>query len=115
LKRVLELQPSLHQARRDLAMSYMEIGDIDNTKNHLIEVLRLNPGDAWSWVVLGNIYAKDQKEWPTAEKFLRRALTIAPTDPWALNGLATLAAHRGIDGIDGIDGVGGHITSHTNP
>ena len=45
--------------------------------------------------MLGNIYAKDPKEWATAEKFLRRALEIAPGDPWALNGLATIAGQRG--------------------
>ena len=73
-KRVLELNPSLHKARRDLAMSCMETGDTEGAKNHLIEVLRLNPGDAWGWVVLGNLYAKNQKDWPTAEKFLRRAV-----------------------------------------
>lgn len=53
-KRVLDLQPSLHRARRDLAMAYVETGDLDNAVNHLIEVLRLDPGDAWSWVVLGH-------------------------------------------------------------
>src|SRR6266478_8641102 len=42
-KRVLELQPSFHAARRDLAMAYMELGDVDNATNHLIEVLRLDP------------------------------------------------------------------------
>jgi Tfp pilus assembly protein PilF len=95
LKRVLDLQPAFHQARRDLAMSCMEVGDIEGAKNHLIEVLRLNSSDAWSWVVLGNIYAKEPKDWPTAEKFLRRALEITPNDPWALNGLATIAGQRG--------------------
>jgi tetratricopeptide (TPR) repeat protein len=50
-KRVLELQPSLHRARRDLAMAYMEIGDVENATNHLMEVLLLDSGDAWSWVV----------------------------------------------------------------
>jgi tetratricopeptide (TPR) repeat protein len=94
-KRVLELNPSLHKARRDLAMSCMETGDTEGAKNHLIEVLRLNPGDAWGWVVLGNLYAKNQKDWPTAEKFLRRAVEIAPNDPWALNGIATITAQRG--------------------
>ena len=94
-KRVLELNPSLHKARRDLAMACMESGDTESAKNHLIEVLRLNPGDAWGWVVLGNLYAKNQKEWTTAEKFLRRALEIAPNDPWALNGIATMTAQRG--------------------
>jgi tetratricopeptide (TPR) repeat protein len=47
-KRVLELQPSLHSARRDLAMAYVETGDVDNATNHLIEILRVDPGDVWS-------------------------------------------------------------------
>jgi len=94
-KRVLELNPSLHKARRDLAMACMEASDTENAKNHLIEVLRLNPGDAWGWVVLGNLYAKNEKDWATAEKFLRRALEIAPNDPWALNGIAAITAQRG--------------------
>ncbi|MGO8836178.1 MAG: tetratricopeptide repeat protein [Limisphaerales bacterium] len=94
-KRVLELNPSFHKARRDLAMSSMETGDIEGAKNHLIEVLRLNPGDAWGWVVLGNLYAKNEKDWATAEKLLRRALEIAPNDSWALNGLAAMTAQRG--------------------
>src|SRR5438046_1656887 len=55
-KRVLELQPSFHAARRDLAMTYVEVGDIESATNHLIEVLRLDPKDAWSWVVLANLY-----------------------------------------------------------
>lgn len=94
-KRVLELNPSLHKARRDLAMACMEASDTENAKNYLIEVLRLNPGDAWGWVVLGNLYAKNEKDWATAEKFLRRALEIAPNDPWALNGIAAITAQRG--------------------
>ena len=94
-KRVLELNPSFHKARRDLAMSCMETGDSEGAKNHLIEVLRLNPGDPWGWVVLGNLYAKNEKDRATAEKFLRRALEIAPNDSWALNGLAAMTAQRG--------------------
>jgi Flp pilus assembly protein TadD len=94
-KRVLELNPSQPKARRDLAMACMESGDMDGAKNHLIEVLRLNPNDAWGWVVLGNLYAKDQQDWGTAEKFLRRALEISPNDPWALNGIAAITAQRG--------------------
>src|ERR1039457_6811531 len=90
LKRVLELQPSLHKARRDLAMAYVEIGDVDNATNHLIEVLRLGPGDAWSWVVLANLYIREKSDKETGEKFLRKALEIAPDDAWALNSLASV-------------------------
>ena len=77
-KRALELQPSFHDARRDLAMAYMEIGDVENATNHLIEVLRLDPKDAWSWVVLGNLYIREKGDLETGEKFLRKALEIKP-------------------------------------
>jgi tetratricopeptide (TPR) repeat protein len=94
-KRVLEINPSHPKARRDLAMACMESGDPESAKNHLIEVLRLTPTDAWGWVVLGNLYARNQKDWATAEKFLRRAMEISPGDPWALNGVAAITAQRG--------------------
>ena len=87
-KRVLELQPSFHAARRDLAMAHMELGDVDNATNHLIEVLRLDPKDAWSLVVLGNLYIREKGDLETGEKFLRKALEIKPNDAWALNSLA---------------------------
>lgn len=95
LKRALKLQPSFHTARRDLAMTYMEMGDIDNATNHLIEVLRLDPTDAWSWVVLGNLYLGPKKDLETGEKFLRKALALKPDDAWALNSLATLFRSQG--------------------
>jgi Tfp pilus assembly protein PilF len=61
-KRVLELQPSFHSARRDLAMAYVEVGDVESATNHLIEVLRLDPKDAWSWVVLANLYIREKEK-----------------------------------------------------
>src|SRR2546429_7492268 len=95
LKRALELQPSLHRARRDLAMAYVELGDVENATNHLIEVLRLSPRDAWSWVVLANLYIREKSDKDTGEKFLRKALEIAPNDAWALNSLAAISHERG--------------------
>ena len=95
LKRALELQPSLHKARRDLAMAYVETGDVDNATNHLIEVLRLDSGDAWSWVVLANLYIREKSDKETGEKFLRKALEIAPNDAWALNSLASVTFEHG--------------------
>ena len=94
-KRVLELQPSFHAARRDLAMVYVEVGDVESATNHLIEVLRLDPKDAWSWVVLANLYIREKSDKDTGEKFLRKALEIAPNDAWALNSLAAVCHERG--------------------
>jgi len=94
-KRVLELQPSFHEARRDLAMAYMEIGDVENATNHLIEVLRLDPKDAWSWVVLANLYIREKADPDTGERFLRKALELQPNDAWALNSLAAVHQKKG--------------------
>ena len=94
-KRVLELQPSFHSARRDLAMAYVEVGDVENATNHLIEVLRLDPKDAWSWVVLANLYIREKADPDTGEKFLRKALEIQPNDAWALNSLAAVSKQQG--------------------
>src|SRR5437867_7969522 len=66
-KRVLELDPGLLRARRDLAMACVELGEFDEAKNHLIEVLRLDPKDVWSWVVLANHFSKHEHDLATAE------------------------------------------------
>ena len=94
-KRVLELQPSFHSARRDLAMAYVELGDVESATNHLIEVLRLDPKDAWSWVVLANLYVREKADPDTGEKFLLKALQIQPNDAWALNSLAAVYQKKG--------------------
>jgi len=94
-KRALELDPGLLRARRDLAMACVELGEFDEAKNHLIEVLRLDPKDAWSWVVLANHYSKQEHDFATAEKFYRRALQAKPDDAWALNGLGALKMECG--------------------
>jgi len=94
-RRALELDPGLLRARRDLAMAFVELGEFDEVKNHLIEVLRLDPKDVWSWVVLANQYSKHDHDLATAEKFHKRALEIKPDDPWALNGLAAVKMEQG--------------------
>jgi len=91
--RALEIDPGLHASRRDLAMTCMEVGQVDAAVDHLIEVLRMNPSDAWALVVLGNIYLGQKKDFPTGERFMRRALEIKPGDAWAANGLAA-ALHK---------------------
>lgn len=53
--RVLELDPAMADARRELAMTLFELGDMPGAKDELIDALRLKPDDAWSYVVLANI------------------------------------------------------------
>ena len=97
LKRALEMDPSLTDARRDLAMICAETGDHEEAKNHLIDVLRMNPEDAWSYVVLANHYSKEEDNKVIAENLLRKALELSPEDPWALNSMAAVAMEQGRD------------------
>ena len=95
LKAALELDPSLTDARRDLAMVCVEMGEMDEAKNHLIEVLKLNPNDAWALVILANNYVREDEDFETAKRFLRRALELKPDDPWAMNSLAAVLTQTG--------------------
>jgi tetratricopeptide (TPR) repeat protein len=94
-QRVLTLNPALPSAHRDLAMSLMELGRTAEAKDALIDALRLAPDDAWSFVVLGNLYAQQPDGLARARTFFERALELKPADAWALNGLATMLARAG--------------------
>lgn len=93
--RVLELDPAMADARRELAMTLFELGDMPGAKDELIDALRLKPEDAWSYVVLANIYAKHERDLATAARFLTRALELKPGDPYALNSLAAVSQELG--------------------
>ena len=95
LKAALALDPSLGDARRDLAMVCVEMGEMDEAKNHLIEVLKLNPSDAWALVILANNYVREDEDFDTAKRFLQRALELKPDDPWAMNSLAAVLTQTG--------------------
>ena len=76
--RVIELDPTNVEARRNLGMAYMELKEPEKAREHLIEAATLDPKDAWSYVVLGNILARDEKNWDAAERFYRKAVASAP-------------------------------------
>ncbi|MCX6936828.1 MAG: tetratricopeptide repeat protein [Verrucomicrobia bacterium] len=86
-QRVLQLQPSLAAAHREFAMCLMELGRLDAAKDALIDALKLAPDDAWSFVILGNVYSRLEQP-ALAKRFQLRALELKPGDAWALNGLA---------------------------
>ena len=86
--------PALPVARRDLAMLHYELGDLSAAKDQLIDALRLAPDDAWSYVVLGNIFTREQ-DWDSAIRFFTKALDLKPGDAYALNGLGAASAKSG--------------------
>ncbi|MEO8352009.1 MAG: tetratricopeptide repeat protein [Chthoniobacteraceae bacterium] len=94
-ERVIELDPAMTVARRDLAMALFELDELECAKNELIDALRLQPDDAWSYVILGNIYLKHDRDLQTAARFFTRALELKPGDPYALHGLAAASSELG--------------------
>ena len=82
----LQANPALPDTRRELAMVHYELGQLDAAKDELIDALRLAPDDAWSHVVMGNIFTR-QQDWNSAIRFFSKALDLKPGDPYALNGL----------------------------
>ena len=92
---VLAVLPGHADARRNLGMAYEEIGDVESAKDHIIEALKLNPQDAWSYVLLGNIYMKREKNYDRADKLYRRALEITPNDAMLLTNYGALMGKKG--------------------
>lgn len=93
--RVLERLPAHADAQRNLAMAFMESGETDKARDHLILALKLNPQDAWSYVLLGNLHSKYEKDFERAEKWYRRAYELNPKDPTLLTNYGALMVHRG--------------------
>ena len=94
LKRTLELEPSNYEARRDLAMVFVEKGQSEKVKNQLIEVLGSHSDDVWSLVVLANIYSKFENNFEVADRILNRALQVKADDPWVMNSLGAVRVEQ---------------------
>lgn len=94
-RRVLAFLPNHIDARRNLAMAYLELGDKETAKNVLIEVLKLAPKDSWSYLLLGNIHSKYEKDFVRAEKWYRKAFELDPKDAILLTNYGAVMLERG--------------------
>jgi Tfp pilus assembly protein PilF len=59
---VLAIIPENVDARRNMAKVYLEQKNLEKAKQHLNECLQIDPKDAWSCVMLGNIYARNENK-----------------------------------------------------
>ncbi len=89
-RRVLELDPSRQDARRELAMVLLEVGKADEAVDALLDVLKTDPRDSQALVILGNHYARQDAQRDTALKLIRRAGELAPDDATVHNSLGGL-------------------------
>ena len=96
-RRIVDLDPSHHNARRDLAMVLVETGDASGAKDLLLDVLKADPRDTRALVILGNHYAKTDGDRETAERFFRRAVEVNPEDATAHNSLGGMLFENGLN------------------
>ncbi len=89
-RRAIELNPSLLNARRELAMVLFEAGKSDDAMDALLDALKSDPRDAQALVILGNHYARQDDQQEVAILLIRRACEVAPEDAVARNSLGGL-------------------------
>jgi len=92
---VLAVIPEHIDARRNLAKTYLELGNLDKAKKHLNECIQINPKDFWSYIMLGNIYARNERNLDVAEFYYEKGIEINPEDAMVLNNYANLMMEKG--------------------
>jgi len=93
--KVLEVIPQHVDARRNLAMAHLEMGQHEKAKVLLEECLKIDPTNVWSFVLLGNIATKHDRSPEVAAFYFEAGLTINPDDIHLLNNFAALQMQRG--------------------
>lgn len=95
LEQVLERAAANVVARRNLGMAHLEIGEVEKAEELVRQTLRLDPDDAWSWLLMGNIYLQHRDDPESASEFYRQAASADPDDPYLLSNLGALHAQQG--------------------
>jgi tetratricopeptide (TPR) repeat protein len=92
---VLAVIPENVAARRNMAKVYREQGKLEKAKQHLQECLQIDPTDAWSYVMLGNIYSHNESNLEVAAFYYEKCLEHHPKDAIVLTNYAGLMTERG--------------------
>ena len=92
--KVISVIPHHVDARRNLAMAYLESGNLDQAQKYLRECIQIDTEDVWSYLLLGNIYAKHLHDLDVAEFFFEKGLSIRPDDNILLNNYAALKIEK---------------------
>jgi len=92
---VLAVIPENVDARRNMAKVYLDLGNMEKAKKHLFECLQVNPEDAWSSMMLGNIYARNENNLEVGAFFYDKCFEINPDDPMVACNYAGLMMEKG--------------------
>ena len=84
-KSLLEVIPENVDARRNLAKVYLGLGNVDQAKRQLDICIQIDPKDCWSYIMLGNIYTKNERNLDVAEFYYECGLDHCAEDGMLLN------------------------------
>jgi len=91
---VLAVIPENVDARRNMAKVYLEQNNLEIAKQHLHECLQINPKDAWSCIMLGNIYARNENNLEVAAFYYEKCLEHHPEDAMVMTNYAGLMMEK---------------------
>ena len=94
-KEVLAVIPESVDARRNMAKIYLEHKNLEKAKQLLYECLQIDPKDAWSCTMLGNIYARNENNPELASFFYDKCLEHHPEDAMVMTNYAGLMIETG--------------------
>ena len=92
---VLAVIPENVAARRNMAKVYLEQGKLEKAKQHLQECLQIDPTDAWSCVMLGNIYVNNEGNLDVAAFYYDMCLQYHSDDAMLACNYAALMFEKG--------------------
>ena len=92
---VLAVIPENIDARRNMAKVYLEQKRIDKAKQCLNECVQIDPKDVWSYVMLGNIYARNENNPDVATFYYDKCLELQPNDAMVMTNYAAFMMDTG--------------------
>ena len=94
LEEVIKVCPLHVDAYRTMAQAYMMLGDLDKAMDNNIEALRIDAGNLWALVLMGNIMSR-KNDVETAMTYYKKVLKYHPDDFMALNNVGGALMEQG--------------------
>lgn len=94
LEEVIKVCPLHVDAYRTMAQAYMMLGDLDKAMDYNIEALRIDAGNLWALVLMGNIMSR-KNDVETAMTYYKKVLKYHPDDFMALNNVGGALMEQG--------------------
>ena len=94
LEEVVKVCPLHVDAYRMIAQAYMMLGDLDKAMDNNIEALRIDAGNLWALVLMGNILSR-KNDVEGAMLYYQKVLKYHPNDFMALNNVGGALMEQG--------------------